>query len=121
MGLIRHRHILIADDNEDMAATLSTLLELIGFTVATARNGRDAVSLARRCLPDVLLLDIGLPMLNGCQVASELRGDPRLKHAVIIAISAYSRDMLPFRPTQDDFDHYLVKPIDIHDLLPLVA
>ena len=98
---------------KDMTKTLAVLLEIIGFKVAVAHNGRDAVSLARRCRPDVLLIDIGLPVLNGYQVASELRGDPTLKHAVIIAISAYSPDMLPVRPTQDDFDHYLVKPIDL--------
>ncbi len=121
MALSRHRLILVADDNEDMAATLSTLLQIIGFRVAIAHDGREAVSLATSCRPDVVLVDIGLPILNGYRVAAELRGDPRLKHAVIIAISAYSPGMLPFRPTQDDFDHYLVKPIDIDELLLLVA
>ena len=61
MGPSRHRLILVADDNEDMRKTLAVLLEIIGFKVAAAHNGRDAVSLARRCRPDVLLIDIGLP------------------------------------------------------------
>jgi CheY-like chemotaxis protein len=99
---------------------LALVLKLVGFDVETVHEGNDAVTVARTRRPDVLLLDIGLPGLNGHQVARVLRSDARLKHVLIIAISGYSMDMLPGRFEPGDFDHYLVKPIDFTTLLPLI-
>lgn len=121
MGLLRRRFILIADDNQDLALSLSILLKLIGFDVENVSNGHDAVTFASTRKPDVLLLDIGLPGLNGHQVAGLYRSDERLKDVLIIAISGYSPDMLPARPRPGVFDHYLVKPVDFRTLLPLIS
>jgi CheY-like chemotaxis protein len=120
MALFRLRYILIADDNEDSAISLSILLKLLGFEVATVHNGPDALTVAKVCRPDVLLLDIGLPGLNGYQVAGQFKSDERLKDVLIIAISGYSPDMYPGRSQQGHFDHYLVKPVDFRALLPLI-
>jgi DNA-binding response OmpR family regulator len=121
MNFFRRRFILIADDNQDLALSLSILLKLVGFEVETVNNGRDAVNLARSRRPDFLLLDIGLPGLNGYQVAGELRADDALKDVVIIAISGYSPEMLRGHWPKEHFDHYLVKPVDFTTLLPLIT
>ena len=72
MDFFRRRFILIADDNLDLAISLSMLLKLVGFEVETVHNGRDAVTAAKHRRPDVLLLDIGLPGLDGYQVARQI-------------------------------------------------
>ncbi len=120
-SLGRRLSILIADDNRDLAKGLSILLKHGGCDVETVYNGRDAVAVARLHKPDVLLLDIGLPILDGYQVTEEFRGDAKLKDVVIIAISAYSPDMQPGHSGLEGFDHYLVKPVDIRTLLPLIS
>ncbi len=120
MSLFRRRFILIADDNQDLAISLSILLKLVGFDVQAVHDGRDAVTVAKNRKPDVLLLDIGLPGLNGYQVARQFRSDDRLKDTIIIAISGYSRNMFERLSKPGDFDHYLVKPVDFRTLLPLI-
>ncbi len=121
MGFIRRRLILIADDNRDGAGTLSILLNLAGFDVGVVHNGCDALTVARSRRPDVLLLDIGLPGLNGYEVAGQFRKDEDLKDVLIIAISGYSPEMFPGRPSSQHFDHYLVKPVDFASFMPLIS
>ena len=101
MNFLRQYFILIADDNQDLAISLSILLRLVGFDVQTVHNGNDAMTVARIRRPDVLLLDIGLPGLNGFEVAGQFRIDERLKTVLIIAISGYSADMLLERRARD--------------------
>ncbi len=119
MDLFRQRLILIADDNHDGVATLAILLRLFGFEVSTVHRGNDALTVAKARKPDVLLLDIGLPDLDGYQVAARFKSDATLKSVLIIAISGYSPDMFPAR-SKREFDHYLVKPVDLKALLPLI-
>jgi CheY-like chemotaxis protein len=121
MGFFQRRIILIADDNRDLAISLSILLKLVGFEVDIVHNGRDAVTAAKLRRPDVLLLDIGLPRLDGYQVARLFRSDDILKHVFIIAISGYAPDMFAERSTPGDFDHYFTKPVDFKTLLPLIS
>jgi DNA-binding response OmpR family regulator len=120
MELCRRRFIIIADDNKDLCMGLSLLLKLAGFAVEIVHNGNDAVTAARTRCPDVLLLDVGLPDLDGYQVAEQFRGDDGLKHVLIMAMSGYSTDMFPGRSNKAHFDHYLVKPVDFSILLPLI-
>jgi DNA-binding response OmpR family regulator len=120
MNFLRQYFILIADDNRDLAISLSILLKLVGFDVQTVHNGNDAMTVARIRRPDVLLLDIGLPDLTGFEVAGQFRSDERLKTVLIIAISGYSADMLLGHAELAIFDHYLVKPVDFRTLLPLI-
>jgi CheY-like chemotaxis protein len=121
MDFFRRRCILIADDNEDLSISLSILLKLLDFEVATVHNGPDALTVAKVHRPDILLLDIGLPGLNGYEVAGQFRSDEILKDVLIIAISGYSPDMYPERSQQGHFDHYFVKPVDFRVLLPLIG
>ena len=97
MDFFRRRFILIADDNQDLALTLSILLKLIGFDVDIVHDGKDAVTASKTRRPDILLLDIGLPGLNGYEVAALFRCDDQLKNVFIIAISGYSPDMFSGR------------------------
>lgn len=121
MDVFQRRFILIADDNRDIALGFSMLLKLYGFEVEAVHNGRDVVTAAKNRRPDVLLLDIGLPGLDGYQVARHFRSDGQLKDVMIIAISGYSRDMFSGRSTSGDFDHYFTKPVDLGTLLPLIS
>ena len=120
MDHFRRRSILIADDNRDLATSLSMLLELVGFEVETVHTGGEAMAAAKNRKPDVLLLDIGLPGMDGYQVARQFRSDDKLKDVFIIAISGYSPDMFLGRSTTADFDHYFTKPVDFKTLLPLI-
>lgn len=116
----RRLNVLIADDNRDLATGLSLLLKLFGFDVETVHDGHDALRAARARRPHVVLLDIGLPGLDGFQVAEQMRADAGLKTVLIIAISGHSPDMFPERSRRAGFDHHLVKPVSIKTLLPLM-
>jgi DNA-binding response OmpR family regulator len=120
MEFFQRRFILIADDNRDLATSLSILLKLVGFEVDMVHNGRDALAAAKNRRPDVLLLDIGLPGLDGYEVGRQFRSDETLKTVFIIAISGYSPDMFSGPSTQWSFDRYFTKPVDFNTLLPLI-
>jgi CheY-like chemotaxis protein len=117
----RRRFILIADDNRDLAWGSATLLKLAGFDVETVHDGKDALRAARARRPDAILLDIGLPGLDGFQVAEQMRSDPLLKNVFIIAISGYDPDMFQGRSRQAGFDHHLVKPVDFQTITSLLS
>jgi CheY-like chemotaxis protein len=115
------RRVLVVDDNRDVVRTTSLLLKSQGFDVATAHDGRAAIEKARSFQPHFVLLDIGLPILDGYQVAERLRGDARTKKATIIAISAYDRDCYVTGSQEAAFDHHLVKPVYFDALLALFS
>ena len=117
----RRLFILIADDNRDLAKSLSMLLKLVGFDVETVHDGRDALKAALARRPDAVLLDIGLPGLDGFQVAEQMRSDPMLKDIFIIAISGYDKSMFQGRARRAGFDHQLVKPVEFNTILSLLA
>jgi CheY-like chemotaxis protein len=122
MGLFGRRlFILIADDNQDLTKSLSMLLKLVGFDVETVHDGRDALKAAQAHRPDAVLLDIGLPGMDGFQVAEQMRSDPRLSDICIIAISGYDPEMFQGRPRRAGFDHHLVKPVAFQTILSLLA
>jgi CheY-like chemotaxis protein len=103
--------VLIVDDNVDTARGTARLLQLAGHDVRVAHDGPEALELARDFGPRFVLLDIGLPVMDGYEVARRLRGDPRLRDVIIIAVSGYSQD--DYRsPEEAGFDHHMVKPID---------
>src|ERR1700677_4316073 len=110
--------VLVVEDNPTAARMARLLLELYGLNVKALSRGRPVVETARSFRPHFILLDIGLPDLDGFQVAELLRQDSVLDSTVIIAVSAYSPDMYPTRTAP--FDHYLVKPVDFDTLIPLL-
>jgi signal transduction histidine kinase len=113
--------ILVIDDSVDTARGMVRLLELLGHEAITAHDGHSAIEAARTFRPDFVLLDIGLPGMNGYQVATALRGDEILKDAVIIAVSGYGQDEDRRRSRAAGFDHHLVKPLDIDSLISLIG
>jgi signal transduction histidine kinase/CheY-like chemotaxis protein len=106
------RRILVVEDNPDHAATMRDFLELSGHQVALANSGADGVATARRFHPEVVLCDLGLPGMNGFEVAAELRRDPATASARLIAVTGYGAEEDRRRSREAGFDLHLTKPVD---------
>ncbi len=112
--------ILVVEDNVDAGDSLSLLLRLHGHDVQVARTGPAALTIAAAFLPDVVLLDIGLPGMDGYQVAQHLRERPECQSIMICALTGFTpNDADRERQHQTGFDHYFVKPVEISKLLEL--
>ena len=112
--------VLVVDDNVDTARGMARLLKLIGHEVRAVHGGPEAIEAAREFRPEFILLDIGLPGIDGYRVASTLRGEECGKVCVIVAISGYGQDEDRRRSAEAGFDHHLVKPVDPDDILALL-
>jgi signal transduction histidine kinase len=108
--------ILVVDDNEDAAATLAMLLEVSGHEVLVEHGSRAALARAREATPDVCLLDIGLPDIDGAELARRLRAETETADALLVAVTGYGQDGDRERTRAAGFDHHLVKPIDLAKL-----
>jgi PAS domain S-box-containing protein len=108
----RPLRLLVADDNRDSAQTCAALLEASGHEVSVAHTGREAFDLACRLKPDALLLDIGMPELNGYQLAQQIRGTRWGRRAVLIAITGWGQEQDKQRALAAGFDRHLTKPVD---------
>jgi PAS domain S-box-containing protein len=117
----RRRRILVVDDNEDAVDTLAILLELEGHEIRTALDGPAALEIAREFRPDAVLLDIGLPGMDGYEVARRLRGWPETRGAALVAITGYGQLEDKCRAESAGFDHHMVKPVDPNELNRLLA
>lgn len=117
----RGRRLLVVDDNEDTVRSMARLLRLKGHEVATATTGVEAVERVGDFRPEIVLLDIGLPGMDGYQVAQKLRAEKEHEDLIIIAISGYGQDEDRRRTASAGFDHHLVKPIDHDALLTLIG
>ena len=104
--------VLIVDDNLDAAHTLGVLCEHMGHEVDFAYDGVAALDAARRLRPDVVFLDLALPRMDGFELARQLRADPVLRHALIIAVTGSAQEEDRQRVREAGFDHHLVKPAD---------
>jgi two-component system CheB/CheR fusion protein len=104
--------VLVVDDNVDSATSMSLLLKLDGHDVTMAHDGREALAVARAFLPQVILLDIGLPGMSGYEVARELRRDPAFANVTLIALTGYGQAEDRRRSKAAGFDHHLTKPVD---------
>lgn len=111
-----HRRVLVADDNVDFADSMQRLLRRRGYDVKIVHDGVAALAAAPGFVPDVCLLDIGLPGISGYELARELRRTPALEGALIIAISGYGRDEDRARAKESGFDEHLTKPIQMESL-----
>jgi CheY-like chemotaxis protein/two-component sensor histidine kinase len=112
--------VLVVDDSVDMARSMARLLKLLGHDVGVAHDGPSAIEEAKAHRPDIILLDIGLPGMDGYQVARRLR-DEGFDRTLIIAVSGYGEGTARTRSLESGFDHHLVKPVDLHSLLALIA
>jgi DNA-binding response OmpR family regulator len=109
--------VLIVEDHKDVADSLRILLELWGFEVQTVYDGAKALAAARAFRPDCMLMDIGLPGVDGYSLAQQVRRDDVLKRVSLVAVSAYSDEV---RAQAAGFDHHLVKPADLTRLETLL-
>jgi CheY-like chemotaxis protein len=115
------RRILVADDNKDAATSLSMILSLLGYETCTAYDGSEALKAAAECRPDVALLDIGMPKMNGYDVAKRIREQPWGEDIVLIAVTGWGQTEDQQRSLEAGFDHHLVKPVDPNALAKLLA
>ena len=106
------RRVLVVEDNADAAESMRMLLEAIGHEVSVVCDGALALEEARRTRPDVILLDIGLPGMDGYQLAAALRAMPETSGAHLVAVSGYGQDKDRMRSREAGFDLHLVKPVD---------
>ncbi|MDZ4686859.1 MAG: PAS domain S-box protein [Planctomycetaceae bacterium] len=117
---IMSRRILVVDDNKDAAFTLSMLLKITGNETILAHDGLEAVAAAERFRPDLVLLDIGLPKLNGYEVARRIRAEPWGQSMVLVASTGWGQDEDRRKSQEAGFNHHLVKPIRHDDLEKLL-
>jgi signal transduction histidine kinase len=113
--------VLIVDDNRDAAVSLALLLRVEGYEVQTAHDGSAALTVAQTFRPNVVLLDIGLPEMDGYEVARRLRQEPDTANALLVAVTGYSQDEDRRRSQESGIDHYMVKPVDLNALPALLA
>jgi CheY-like chemotaxis protein len=113
--------ILIVDDNEDSAISLGMMLKIMGHDIRTAHDGLEAVDTTATFLPDVVLLDIGLPKLNGYDACRRMREQPWGERMVIIALSGWGQDDDKLRSKEAGFNFHMVKPLDPAGLEKLLA
>ena len=116
-----HRRVLVIDDNADLAASMATLLELWGHDVRVLHDGHEAIETARAFGAEIVLLDIGLPGVDGFEVARAIRATPELRHVRLIAITGYGQSHDRARALEVGFDAHLVKPVQPEVLAGLLS
>jgi len=123
-GELRDRHglrVLVVEDNVDAAEGLMMLLEVFGHRARVACDGPSALEAARAEVPDLMLVDIGLPGIDGYEVARRARQVPELRDVPLVALTGYGQDEDRRRALEAGFDHHLTKPVDPARLRKLVA
>jgi PAS domain S-box-containing protein len=113
--------VLIADDNADARDSLAALLEMAGHTIEVAPDGQKALALAEQHRPEVAILDIGMPLLNGYEVAARIRATEWGRRMRLIALTGWGQAADQERARQVGFDHHVTKPLDVEYLHGLIA
>ena len=117
---LQGRRILVVDDNRDAADSLGMMLRYAGAEVHVEYDGFGALDAMPVCHPDVVLLDIGMPRLNGCDVARRIRSDPGHDSVLLIALTGWGQAADRMRSHEAGIDHHLVKPVDFQVLNELL-
>jgi len=104
--------VLVMEDNPDVARSIARLLAIAGHDVRVAQDGESGMSVAREFVPDAILLDIGLPVVDGLQVARRIRQEPGLRNVLLIALTGYGQDADRQATRDAGFDYHLAKPVD---------
>jgi DNA-binding response OmpR family regulator len=112
--------ILVVDDHTPSAEMLAEILTLEGYQVRMAHSGSAAIETARNFSPLVAILDIGLPDQDGFEVARQIKSEENLQSIRLIGVSGYGQSQYPRRAREAGFERYLVKPVDLDELLALV-
>jgi CheY-like chemotaxis protein len=112
--------VLCVDDDHDQRLLLSFLLERQGLDVRTAGDGREGVAIAQAWLPDLILMDLMMPGVDGFEAAKKLRADPRTAHIPILALTAYGEEKMQTQAKEVGMDGFVLKtilPADLSDVL----
>jgi len=117
---LAHKRVLVVDDNRDAADSLGMLLKFLGADVQVAHGGRDALEAFDRYRPAVVLLDIGMPEMDGYEVAREIRGRENGKRVPLVALTGWGQEEDHRRAREAGFDHHMIKPPDIAVLRSLL-
>ncbi len=117
----RSWRILVVDDNKDSADSLSMLLALRGHTMSTVHDGPEALEEAERFRPELVLLDIGLPRMNGLEVCRRIREQAWGKSMIVVALTGWGQEEDRAKSKEAGFDHHLVKPVQIGELSRLIG
>ncbi len=115
------RRILIVDDNRDSADSLAQLLKIMGHEVGTAYDGEQAVEVAQVLRPEVMLLDIGMPKLNGYEACRRIREQPWGQEMFLIALTGWGQEEDHRRSDKSGFNYHIVKPVELTELMKLLA
>ncbi len=121
LGESRKRRVLVVDDNQDSATSMSMMLRLMGDKVQTARDGLEAIDMAASFRPHVILMDMGMPRLNGFEATRRIREQPWSKSTIIVAVTGWGQDADKVRSRHAGCDGHLVKPVDHARLARLLA
>jgi CheY-like chemotaxis protein len=108
----RPLNVLVVDDNPDAGILLAEYLRAFGHQVTVAWNGEDALEAAREARPKVVLLDLGMPCMNGFEAARRFRADPMFGSPILVAITGWGSEEDRQRTRQAGFAHHLVKPVE---------
>jgi signal transduction histidine kinase len=115
------RRVLVVEDNRDAADSLAAVLELFGAEVRVASDGREALELNRDFRPALILLDLGMPDMDGYEVARRIRAEPSADRPTIVALTGWGQESDRRRTSSEGFDHHLVKPVEPRSLQQLLA
>jgi PAS domain S-box-containing protein len=113
--------VLVMEDNPDVARSMARLLAVAGHDVRVAQDGESGISVAREFAPDAILVDIGLPVVDGLQVARRIRQEPGLRNVLLIALTGYGQDADRQATKDAGFDYHLAKPVDFKTIESTLA
>jgi len=120
-GTAAKRRILVVDDNRDAATMLAMMLRLFGNEVSVANDGLEAIQVAEEARPDVILMDIGMPRLNGYEACRRIREQPWGADMLLVALTGWGQDEDKRKTRDAGFDHHLVKPVEPQALQELLS
>ena len=113
--------MLVVDDNPDVADTIGDVIDMLGHDVRVAKDGAEALEVARTFRPDLVLLDIGMPGMDGCEVARRLRAQPGGEAIVLVALTGWGQPQDVEMIMRAGFDQHLVKPAALATLREVLA
>jgi CheY-like chemotaxis protein len=116
---VANSRVLVVDDNKDLALSMARLLQLLGYEVETVFDGPNGIEAARKFQPRVVLLDIGLPNMDGYEVARTLR-EEGFRDTLIIAVSGYGQEEDRQRSREAGMDYHVTKPVDVKSITALI-
>ena len=116
-----NEHVLVVDDDPDTANATARLISALGYEAATAYGGEEAIQQAAALMPDMALIDLGMPGLNGFETVSRLREQRGNQHIILVAVTGWTRDEDKQRAYECGFDLHVAKPMSLETLKELLA